>query len=105
MRGAAIVLHATAAVAALVLGARLLGQEARHHPPTGFSWYYGAVLVMAAALPVAVVLDWPGLDTPTRVAFAALCVLAGTMVWEADRARRFLGRGRTRMSPARSGAF
>jgi hypothetical protein len=105
MRGAAIMLHATAAVVALLLGVRLLSQAARHHPPTGFPWYYAGVLAMAAALPVAVALDWPDLDAPTRVAFAALCVLAGTMVWEADRARRFLGRSPAAMSPVRTGAF
>src|SRR5439155_19276963 len=68
-------------------------------------WYYAALVLMAAALPVAVLLDWATLDGPTQVAFVALCVLAGTMVWEADRARRFLRRAPAAMSAARSGAF
>ena len=106
MRSAAIGLHATAAVVALVLGVRLLLQASRRHLPTGFPSYYAGIVVMAAALPVAVALDWADLEVATRVAFAALCVLAGTMVWEADRARRFLRRSsHGSMSSARSGAF
>ena len=60
---------------------------------------------MTGALVVAVALDWGGLAVATRVAFAALCVLAVTMVWEADRGRRFLGRTPAAMSPARRAAY
>lgn len=105
MRSAAILLHATAAVVALVMGLVLLRQAGTHHPPVGFRWYYAALVVMAAALPVAIAVDWGRLHPATRVAFVALCVLAVTMVWEADRARRFLSRAPGAMSPARSGAY
>ena len=105
MRDALAVVHAVAAVVALGTGVWLLRQVATHRRPTLLAFYYAAIVVMAAALPVLVGLDWADLRTPTRAAFIALCVLAGTMVWEADRARRFQGRVHAPLSPARSAAF
>jgi hypothetical protein len=105
MRAAAVLVHAGAGSVALVLGAWLLARAGRQRPLSGFPWYYAAVVLMAVALLATVALDWGELRVPTRVAFVALCVLAGTMVWEADRARRFRGRRGAPMSPARAGAF
>ena len=106
MRTAALLLHATAAVVALVLGVVLLRQAGAHHPPVGFRWYYARSW------------SWPRRSwSPSSWTGTAcrrsrpgwpssrLCVLAVTMVWEADRARRFLRRAPAAMSPARSGAY
>jgi hypothetical protein len=105
MRAAAVLVHAGAGSVALVLGVWLLARAGRQRPLSGFPAYYSAVVLMAVALLAAVALDWGELRVPTRVAFVALCVLGGTMVWEADRARRFRGRRGAPMSLARAGAF
>jgi hypothetical protein len=105
VRTLAVLVRSAAAVAALVLGLRLLRQASRHRPPMGLRWFQATLVLMTAALLGVVVLDWTDLAAATRVAFVALCVLAGTMVWEADRARRFAGRPGSAMSPARSAAF
>ncbi len=105
MRAALLTLHAGGAALALVVGVGMLHAVARQRHPAGFGWYYAGVLVTAVALVPVVRLDWPALTTSTRVAFGALCVLGVVLVVEAERARRSLATGASRLSPARSGRF
>jgi hypothetical protein len=105
VRAALLTLHAGGALVALVVGVSMLWAVARHRPPAGFGWYYAGVVVTAATLVPTVLLDWPTLAGTTRVAFAALCVLAVVLVVEADRARRSLPPAAARLSPIRSARF
>jgi len=105
VRAALLTLHAGGALVALVVDVTMLWAVARHRRPGAFGWYYAGIVVTAAGVVPAVALGWATLATPTRVAFAALCVLAVVLVVEAERARRNLSPVGQRLSPQRSGRF
>jgi hypothetical protein len=49
------------------------------------------LVVLVVTLVLAIVFDWRGLDTGTRVAFTLLTGLALFMLWRAERAGRLVG--------------
>jgi hypothetical protein len=85
VRDFAIAVHATAAVAALLVGIWLL---TRSRAGTVLWVYYASLVLMTLALVVAVAFDWDDTDNAGRAIFAALAVLALAMVGQAERARR-----------------
>jgi hypothetical protein len=84
-----ITVHAVAATIAFGAGAL--------SAPTGrfLAVYRGAMVIMAAALVPAILVDWSTTDPTARIVFIALIGLAGVMVLRAELAGR--------SSPARTG--
>ncbi len=80
-------LHAAAGVVAFVAGGVAVS---RCRSAPGFAVYYAGLVGLAVFLAAAVGLDWPGLGAAARAGFAALTVLAGYLVWRAERARQLL---------------
>jgi hypothetical protein len=80
-----ISLHAVAGVVAFAAGVVVISR--RRSMPV-FAVYYAGLVGLAVFLAAAVGLDWSGLGGAVRAGFAALTVLAGVLIWQADRARR-----------------
>lgn len=72
-----IALHAAAGAIAFVAGAVALRRGAL------FQIYLWSLAGMGLFLVPAIALEWSRLDTPSRVLFSALAVLAAVMLWRA----------------------
>ncbi|MBB3053050.1 hypothetical protein FHS23_004093 [Prauserella isguenensis] len=85
-----ILIHATAAVAALGLGIAAL-----RFPPL-LRAHTASIVIMAAALPIAIALRWAERAPAATVIFAALAVLGVVMIVRAVLAERSARLGRSR---------
>jgi hypothetical protein len=88
MRMIAIVVHAIAGTLALAAGYSLLDRRRGRALVSVGRMHVGALVVLIISLAMAVIVDWPTLDTGAKVGFTALGVLAAFMTIRAERARR-----------------
>lgn len=79
-----IALHAVSGAIAFIAGCLVLRRR------TGFSVYRWSLLALVLFLAAAIAIDWPTLDTLSRILFTAFVALGGYLVYRASRARRLL---------------
>ena len=85
-----ILLHAGLAVASFVLGCLLLAALPESERSARFAAFFWCTLAAMVCLIAVMLLDWPGLPTTKRIAFAILAVLAVYLMVRAVQAWRTL---------------
>jgi len=85
-----IVVHATAAALSFITGLIIFLRLPAPGAKGWFNTYATCIWVAVIALTAVVIVDWPRLDIPRRIAYPILVALGIYLLWRTERARRAL---------------